>query len=160
MESVSQIIVVEDNESDFELITHALQRSGCHFMARRVDSQEDLDEELFNLSPDLVLCDHASAKWNSFSILQQVRAFEPTMPFVVVSGSIDGATYEALLSSGADECVNKDRLTELAPTVQRVLRQHKESRRQRVDEIRRSSIPFEARDLPPGKGKVEPFPGR
>jgi DNA-binding NtrC family response regulator len=137
MEALNQIIVVEDDASDYELITHALERAGCQFQARRVDTQEDLDEELFRLAPDLVLCDHASARWNSFAILGQVRAFEASMPFVVVSGGLDDFTSEELRRKGVDDCVNKDALTELAPTVRRVLRLHDEQRRRRVDELRR-----------------------
>lgn len=148
MEAVNQIIVVEDDANDFELITHALELAGCSFKARRVESQEELDDELFRLSPDLVLCDHASAKWNSFSILQQVRAFEPTMPFVVVSGALDGQSYEALCDSGVDECVMKDHLKDLAGTVRRVLRLHDVQRRQRVEEIRSSLAPFALRARP------------
>lgn len=135
MEALNQIIVVEDDKKDFELITHALEKAGCHFRARRVDSQEELDEELLRLSPDLVLCDHASARWNSFSILGQVRAFEPSMPFVVVSGGLDEETSAELRRQGVDDCVDKAVLAELAPTVRRVLRLHDEQRRVRVDQI-------------------------
>lgn len=142
---MNQILIVEDNASDYELITHALRRAGCHFEARRVNSQEELDLELFQMKPDIVLCDHAGARWNSFSILQQVRAFEPSMPFVVVSGGIDERTHEALCGCGVDDCVNKNDLSELAPVVRRVLLQHDQVRRLRVDEIRRTALPFEPR---------------
>lgn len=137
MDALNQIIVVEDDAQDYELITHALERAGCQFKARRVDSQEELEEELFRLAPDLVLCDHASARWNSFAILGQVRAFEPSMPFVVVSGGLDDMTTQELRQQGVDDCVHKDALADLAPTVRRVLRMHDEAKRQRVDQIRR-----------------------
>jgi len=150
MEATSQIIVVEDDPADFELITHALWRAGGSFVARRVDTQEALDAELFRLSPDLVVCDHGSAKWNSFSILQQVRAFEPTMPFVVVSGGLDTSTELALRASGVDHCLTKDRLSDLAAALRRVLREHGEVRRQRVDEIRRSAMPWDP-PVPPAE---------
>jgi DNA-binding response OmpR family regulator len=145
MEAKNQIIVVEDDAADYELITEALLQSGCRFAARRVDTQEELDEELFRLSPDLVLCDHGSAKWDSLSILQQVREFESTMPFVVVSGAVDGRTQAQLRRRGVDDCVPKHRLGDLGSTVQRVLRAHEELRRQRVDEIRRTALPLELR---------------
>jgi CheY-like chemotaxis protein len=149
MEAMNQIIVVEDNAADYELITHALRRAGCHFQSRRVNSQRELDAELLRLSPDVVLCDHAGARWNSFSILQQVRAFEPAMPFIVVTGAVDARTQDALRGSGVDDCISKNRLDELAPAVKRVLLQHDQVRRLRVDEIRRTGLPF-----PPEQAKA------
>jgi two-component system cell cycle sensor histidine kinase/response regulator CckA len=133
---VKQVLVVEDNNNDYTLIARALNdRQEC-FVLRQVDGIEELEEELLRLAPDVVLCDHASAKWNSQVILEQVRAFEPTMPFVVVSGSLDERTQGELISRGADACVCKDCLAELSPVVEQALHQQEEIRRRRVEVIR------------------------
>ncbi len=142
--TIKQVIVVEDDPQDYELITHALHRSGEDFAVRRVDASDELEEELLRLAPDVVLCDHASARWNSFEILEQVRAFQSTMPFIVVSGAIDDQTQAELLSRGADGCVGKDRLSDLPPVVQQALNQRAEDQRRRVDEIRRHLLPLAA----------------
>ena len=140
--SYKQVLIVEDDARDYELITHALEAAGWSFRARRVDDQTALDEEMLRLAPDVVLCDHGSAKWNSFEILDQVRAFEPSLPFLVVSGSIDGETQTALLSRGVDGCISKDHLDELAPAVRHVMDVHAERQQQKVDEIRRNLVAF------------------
>jgi CheY-like chemotaxis protein len=87
-----QIIVVEDDANDYTLIDHALRGSGIPCRVRRVDTAEELEEELFRLAPDLVVCDHASAKWDSFAVLERVREFQSNTPFVVVSGALDERT--------------------------------------------------------------------
>ena len=140
--STKQVLIVEDDAKDFELITQALVDAGWTFKARRVDDQVELDEEMLRLAPDVVLCDHGSAKWNSLAILDQVRAFEPSLPFVIVSGSIDGETQTALLSRGADGCISKDHLDELAPAMRHVMDVHAERQQQKVEEIRRNLVAF------------------
>lgn len=134
--------MVEDDARDYELIARALENTGWDFQARRVDNPNQLDEEMLRLAPDVVLCDHGSTKWNSFAVLEQVRAFEPSLPFVVVSGSIDGETQTALLSRGADGCIQKDHLDELAPAVRHVMEVHAARQQQKVDEIRRNLVAF------------------
>lgn len=137
-----QVIVVEDDANDYTLIDHALKQSGIPCRVRRVDTAEELDEELLRLAPDLVVCDHAGATWDSFAVLERVRAFQPNTPFVVVSGSLDPRTQDELLSRGADGCVGKDELAKLALVVQQALQHHAEDQRRRVEEIRRSLPPL------------------
>jgi CheY-like chemotaxis protein len=112
-----------------------------------VDNAEELDEELLRLAPDLVLCDHAVANWDSRAVLDQVRAFQPNTPFVVVSGSMDAGVQAELISRGADACIGKHELAKLVPVVQQALQHHAEDQQRRVEEIRRSlpPIPVNAR---------------
>lgn len=137
-----QVIVVEDDANDYCLIEHALRDQGLACRTRRVNSAEELDEELMRLAPDLVVCDHASASWDSFAVLDRVRAFQANTPFVVVSGAIDDRTQAELLSRGVDGCVGKHQLALLAPVVQQALQHHAEDQRKRVEEIRRSLPPI------------------
>jgi CheY-like chemotaxis protein len=137
-----QVIVVEDDAHDFTLIDHALRDSGIPFRLRRVDTAEELEEELLRLAPDLVVCDHASAKWDSFAVLERVREFQANTPFVVVSGALDEQTQAELISRGADGCVGKQHLEELAPVVEQAMRQQAEDQAKRVEEIRRSLPPL------------------
>ena len=134
------ILMVEDDPNDFELVANELKNADRRFEIRRVDSFEQLDEEMPRLAPDLVLCDHVSARWDSFAVLDQVRAFEPNMPFVVLSGGLDPQTREELDARGVDGCVGKDRITELPQVVREVLRSHEEKQRERVREIRESLL--------------------
>lgn len=136
MKQPIHILLVEDDPNDFELIANELKSADRRFELRRVDTQDELEEEMPRLAPDLVLCDHASERWDSLVVLQKVRAFEPNMPFVVVSGGLDDGTRAELNARGVDGCVGKDRLTELPQVVQEVLRCHEDKQRQRVREIR------------------------
>lgn len=136
MRKTYYIIVVEEDEFVYEKIVRALGKLGCHHDIRRVSTQADLEEELVRLAPDFVICDHSRAEWNSFAILEQVRAFEASMPFAVVAGLDEGA-HATLLASGVDACVDRDHLGELAPTVLEMLQRRAERQWESVKAIRR-----------------------
>ncbi|HTL67393.1 MAG TPA: response regulator [Lacunisphaera sp.] len=135
MNHLNQVLVVEDNLQDYVLVTQALKEAGYRFGARCIDRPEELEEELLCLCPDLVLCDHGSAKWDSLQILGQVREFEPSLPFIVVSGGLDEFTEASLLARGADACVSKQRLDALPDAVRRTLELHRQRQRERVQEL-------------------------
>jgi CheY-like chemotaxis protein len=142
IKSNKQVIVVEDDANDYTLIDHALREGGLPCRIRRVDTAEELDEELLRIAPDLVVCDHAGAKFDSIAVLERVRAFQSNTPFVVVSGALDEKLQAELLARGADGCVTKSKLEQLALVVEQALQHHAEDQRRRVEEIRRSLPPM------------------
>jgi DNA-binding NtrC family response regulator len=134
------IIIVEEDDAVYRRIVEALQHSGCLYHVRRVRTQEEMEEELLQLAPDFVICDHSRCPWNSFAVLEQVRAFQATMPFAVIGGGLDDGMLANLRANGVDACVDCDRLGELVPAVEEMLHRREEQQRQCVDEIRRKFI--------------------
>lgn len=137
MDNTYYIIVVEENEVVYEKIVHALAKLGCHHDIRRVCTQDDLEEELVRLAPDFVICEHSRSEWNSFAVMEQVRAFQATMPVAVVGG-LDEEAHATLLARGVDACVHHDDLGELARTVREMLKRRAEQQWQNVQAIRRN----------------------
>src|SRR5258708_22699195 len=88
MDHLRRILVVEDVAEDFELISRELDRDGQRFSTTRIESPERLAEELDRQPPDVVLCDHGGANWDSFSVLNQVRARSADLPFIIVTGDM------------------------------------------------------------------------
>lgn len=126
------ILVVEDIPADFELIERQLQRTGLSFSSTRIDQPEALSYELSQRPPHLVLCDHGSAQLDSFHVLEVVRAWSHTLPFIVVTGAIPDAVVNDVFTRGADDLVLKHRLDDLVPAVRRALRLS-EARQQLAD---------------------------
>ncbi len=116
------LLIVEDSVQDFELIEHHLRRGDLQFSSTRVDTREELAHEYKTRPPSAVLCDHGNAHLDSFSVLNFVRANSTALPFIVVTGSLDERNAAEVLRRGADDCVLKHRLAELAPAVHRALR--------------------------------------
>lgn len=151
MRNTYYIIVVEEDEGVFGKIVRALEKLGGRVVVRRVSNQEELDAELFRVAPDFVICDHSRSPWNSFAVLEQVRAFQESMPFAVIGEHDAEAT--TLLANGADVCVDHNRLGELAPSLQEMLRRCSQRQMQCVEEIRKT-LP---RSAPPFASTTERF---
>lgn len=142
-----KILVVEDVAADFELMRRELDRGGLSFTSRRVETNEELQAELIQQPPDLVLSDHGCAKSDSFAVLDIVRRRLPDLPFIVVTGSLGEEQVAKVFARGADDCVFKHRLFELVPAVQRALHLSEERRRLRGAERERDQLQMELQAL-------------
>lgn len=150
------IIVVEKDEGLYAKIVSALEKVGGHHNVRRVSSQEELDEELVRLAPDFVICTQSRSPWNSYAVLDQVRAFESTLPFAIICGGAEQEETDGAAAAGVDACLDCDHLAELVPTLEELLKRRTERQRHSVEEIRRSLL-SRPRWSRRAAGRVVPF---
>jgi two-component system cell cycle sensor histidine kinase/response regulator CckA len=126
-----RLLLIEDSETDAELLLYELQRYGYDAAHNRVDSEQALRSVLaHDRSWDLVLCDHGLPSFSSAEALQVVRDLAPEVPFVILSGTIGEEAAVEALKSGARDVVLKENLARLGPVVDRELRESA-NRRQR-----------------------------
>ena len=125
---------------DFELISRELDRDGQRFSTTRIESPERLAEELDRQPPDVVLCDHGGANWDSFSVLNQVRARSADLPFIIVTGDMQLPAVDRALAGGADDLVLKHQLGNLVPAIRRALRLTREIQLRRKAEAERDRL--------------------
>ncbi len=116
-----RVLIVEDNEADYELMVHALRRSGFAVTATRVDREPALTDALRSGSPDIVLSDHALPRANGLDVLHTIQREQPMVPVLIVTGSIDEETAADYIKAGAADYVVKQRLHRLGPAVRRAL---------------------------------------
>jgi PAS domain S-box-containing protein len=116
-----RVLVVEDSESDAELVVRELERAGHALVWRRVESEEALREALAAESWDVVICDCRLPALNAAGALAIVRAAERDLPFIVVSGTIGDELAVELMRAGAQDYLRKENLTRLVPAIEREL---------------------------------------
>ena len=118
-----RILMVEDVESDAEIIFRELKRSGLQFEDRRVETEADLARECNEFAPDIVLSDFALPHFDGLSALSIVRRMRPDLPFIFVSGTIGEETAIESLRRGATDYVLKSNLSRLPSAVSRALQE-------------------------------------
>lgn len=123
MNGTLQILLVEDSPDDAELLTQALLQAGHAPTLHRVDSAAAMTEALAQRPWDMVISDYNLPGFSGTEALQLLRAHSDYIPFIVVSGRIGEEEAVALMKSGADDYVMKDKLARLAPAVERSLRE-------------------------------------
>jgi hypothetical protein len=128
------VLLVEDSDDDAVLIANRLRRAGLEISYERVETAEAAAAALRARPPDVVISDHNLPAFSAHAALELLRGTGLDVPFILVSGEIGEETAAALMRAGAHDFVLKDRLTRLAPAVQRELREAADRRQHRQAE--------------------------
>ncbi len=116
-----RILLLEDNPADAELNERSLRKAGIDFDSRRVEHEADFVAALETFRPDLVLADYHLPDFDGGRALALVRARDPNLPFIFVSGAMGEDLAVAALHQGASDYLLKDRLSRLPEAVTRAL---------------------------------------
>ena len=87
---------MEDSPPDAELLLETLAGEGYEVTSTRVETGRDLQAALDRESWDLVLSDYSLPTFDAPSALAIIRAFNPELPFIIVSGTIGATFYVSL----------------------------------------------------------------
>lgn len=117
-----RILLLEDNDTDVEVIRHQLKAGGFAFKLSRVQSESELQREMEGVQPDLVLSDHGLPAFDGFKALEIVRAHNPALPFIFVSGSNDQGMVARMHDAGATDYVFKNDIGDLPMAVREALK--------------------------------------
>ena len=134
-----RVLIIEDVEDDALIVLRELRRGGFAPTSRRVDDAAGLAAALAERW-DLALCDFGLPGFSAHDALAQVRAADPDLPFIIVSGTIGEESAVEAMRAGAADFVLKDRLGRLVPAIDRELREaaNRAELRRAEDALRRA----------------------
>lgn len=112
-----RVLLLEDNESDAELIKHELQRCGMPTVMERVDSEEAFSKAVREFAPDVVLTDHSLSEFDACDALDILRTRRPATPLIIVTGSVTGEKTVAFIRGGAEDVVLKSHIHRLGASI-------------------------------------------
>lgn len=123
MEHITQILVVDDSETDFEAIVREIKRSRIDAVTCRCQSLEKFQELVDSQAWDAIICDHFLPGFSSENVLDVLdESVAAGTPFMIVSGIIDPESAGELIRRGASCYIYKDELERLGPSLIRELR--------------------------------------
>lgn len=122
--------MLEDNDTDADLIMNTLRRGGIAFNCERVETRAGFTRALERQSPELILSDYSLPSFDGYAALALAQAQCPDTPFIFVTGTLGEEVAIETLKKGATDYVLKHRLSRLVPSVHRALREA-ETRRER-----------------------------
>ena len=128
------VLIVEDSEVDAIVLLSLLRSGGYEPEFRRVASAEGLSTALREQKWDVVLSDHLMPHFSSEEALKLVRAADPDVPFLIVSGAIGDEVAVAAMKAGAQDYLMKTNLARLVAAVERELVDVEHRRAHRVAE--------------------------
>ena len=118
-----RVLLVEDMQSDADLLVRHLTQAGFAVDHRRVDTGETMRNALAEGTWDLILCDYSMPGFDAPAALEIYQACGLDIPFIVVSGTIGEETAVAMMRAGAHDYLLKGKLGRLVPAIERELGQ-------------------------------------
>ena len=97
--------MVEDSETDAELVIRQLQRAGYEIQHQRVDSGAAMKAALARETWDVILSDFTIPKFGGMAALTLYKQWGLDLPFICVSGTIGEETAVAMMKAGAHDYV-------------------------------------------------------
>src|SRR4051794_21996454 len=116
-----RILILEDVPMDAELVEYELERASIPFSARRVDSREGFLRELEQFGPDVILSDYTLPRFDGMTALSLARERAPSIPFLIVTGSVNEETAVGCMKAGATDYLLKSNLARIGPAIEAAL---------------------------------------
>jgi PAS domain S-box-containing protein/diguanylate cyclase (GGDEF)-like protein len=123
MKNRVQVVIVEDIETDAELVARRLAKTNLEYVFHRVQTEPHFQAALREIEPDLILSDFSLPQFDGLKALEIAARQAPDTPFIFVSGTIGEERAIEALRRGATDYVLKGNLSRLAAAVERALRE-------------------------------------
>jgi len=120
-ENQLRILFIEDLPSDVDLAVLELRKENLKFEYNTVCTRVDLIKALNEFIPDLIISDYTMPAFNGLQALKEVKEFDPDIPFILYTGSINEETAVESIKAGAADYIIKERKTRLPYAVKEAL---------------------------------------
>ena len=121
MEKELKILVLEDIQTDAELIIHEVKKSEIKFNYKRVETEKEFTDALSTFKPDIILSDYNLPQFTGMQALLIRNELIPDIPFILITGSLNETIAVDCMKAGADDYILKDNLTRLGTAIESAL---------------------------------------
>lgn len=116
-----QVLMLEDSDTDAELVTNVLERSGIEMEIYREEKRESFLQAVKTIEPDIILSDYNLKGYNGLNAYKDMKNEGHNVPFILVTGSLPDEVAVECLQTGIDDYIIKDRLSRLPDAITGVL---------------------------------------
>jgi two-component system cell cycle sensor histidine kinase/response regulator CckA len=114
-------LIVENSQSDIELILIELRESGFVVEPTLVETREEFRAALAGNDFDAVLADYRLPNWSGLDALEELRRTGKDIPFLLVSGMVGEEAAVESIKQGASDYILKDHLSRLPIALMRAM---------------------------------------
>lgn len=115
------ILLLEDQQTDADLITHYLMKENLAGQILHVMGKEGFLTALEKSIPDLILCDYHLPGFNALNVLAMLDEQELDIPLIVLTGQVREEDAIECMRLGAKDYILKDRLARLPEAIRNAL---------------------------------------
>lgn len=141
-----RILFVHSDAKQVEQCLQELRRTNFEVDAEVVSAPERFVKSLRSKYYDLVLVEYPSRNWPGPQALEMLRLKEKQVPLIFLTGTMQLETVAALITEGANDCVEMDHVGHLPVAIRRVLSENnlREERDQSEKRLRHSEAHYRA----------------
>jgi PAS domain S-box-containing protein len=125
------ILHLEDDPVDAELVQDTLGEAGLTCRITLAQTRDEFETGLRDDGMDIILSDFQLPSYDGMAALRLSRKLRSDIPFIFVSGAMGEEAAIEALTQGATDYVLKQKLSRLAPAVQRALQEARNLRERR-----------------------------
>lgn len=134
-----KVLVIEDQEMDFDLLVVQLQTAGYQLLATRAETALELHQALEQNDWDAIISDYWMPGFTGLKALEIFQKDGRDIPFLFYSGHLGEDLLLECMRSGAHDFILKGN-SRLIPALQRELRDAAQRREERANQERYRSI--------------------
>lgn len=134
MTPLLRVLHLETNPQDTDRIETLLTDGDLSCAMRRVGTRHTFISALNDGQVDLILAEFSLPGFEEGAALELAQRLAPDVPFIFVSAALDETGGIEQMQRGAIDCIPKERLARLVPSVRRVLREQQARAAQRQAE--------------------------
>jgi PAS domain S-box-containing protein len=124
----AKILILEDNQSDADLLCRELKKSGLTFTSEIVQTRAAFENALHHFSPDIILSDYSLPSFDAVTAFRIKQSNYPLIPFIIVSGIIGEENAVELIKEGVTDYASKGKLFTLSVKISRALNEAEEKK--------------------------------
>src|SRR2546430_9763657 len=129
-----KVLLLEDWDSDAEIILRKLTKGGLEFDSLRVESRTELLDALREFEPHIILADYSLPQFTALDALRLLREQKTDVPLILVTGSQSEEVAVECIREGADDYILKDSLNRLPSALLSSLKKRETERRRAASE--------------------------
>ncbi|MBC2605150.1 PAS domain-containing response regulator [Pelagicoccus albus] len=113
-----RVLIVEDSKIEAKFTVNLLKKNGYEVASARVETHDDMKEQLDTASWDIVISDYQMPAFDGMKALQLFLSYNLDIPFILVSGKIGEETAVDLMKMGAQDYIMKGNTARLIPAIE------------------------------------------
>lgn len=112
-QKIHNILVIEDNNADYELLMRALTKHQLSVVYTRVQNEKELREALLNKKIDIVISDFMLPAFTGLDALRVFKEYQLNIPFITLTGTGAETIAVDMMKEGSDDYVLKSHIDRL-----------------------------------------------
>lgn len=120
-----KILLVEDSDTDADLLIRFLKKESINFSHSRVWNKNAFINALKENNHDLIIADHSLPHFSGMEAFRIAKGENKNIPFILITGSVSEEILTEYAKEGIDDYILKENLLRLPSAIEHVINRKK-----------------------------------